>query len=94
MKLPQWEKRLRQLGNTVKPSAYSRFVIFTGAAVAAGLLAASWLLTYLAPFSESTFQYVSYLRMGKCCIESALASLASMLAAAAIGEAAIRQSGD
>ena len=59
MKLPQWEKRLRQLENTVKPSAYSRFVIFTGAAVAAGLLAASWMLTYLAPFAESTWENVA-----------------------------------
>lgn len=91
MKHPQWNKWFRQFGKAVEPSAYSRFVVLTGAAVAAGLLAASGMLTYLAPFSESTFQYVSYLHMGKCCIESALASLASMLAAAAVGEAALHQ---
>lgn len=87
MKLPQWESKFRQ------PSAYSRFVIFTGAAIAAGLLAASGLLTYLAPFTDSVFQHMNYIRMGKCCIESALASLASTLSAAAIGEAALKQSG-
>ena len=56
-----------------------------------GLLAASALLTYLAPFAETTFQHVFFRRMGICCIESALASLASVLAAAAIGEAALGQ---
>lgn len=84
-------KRMSRWENLQPPSPYSRFVIFSGAAVAAGLLGASALLTYLAPFAETTFQHVFFLRMGICCIESALASLASVLAAAAIGEAALRQ---
>ena len=49
------------------------------------------LLPDLAPFAETTFQHVFFRRMGICCIESALASLASVLAAAAIGEAALGQ---
>ncbi len=83
-------KRLRWEGYRA-PSPYSRFVIFSGAAVASGLLCAAALLTYLAPDAKTVFQYVFFLRMGKCCVESALACLASMLAAAAIGEAALRQ---
>ena len=84
-------KKLSRRESLRPPSPYSRFVIFSGAAVAAGLLAGSALLTYLAPFAETTFQHVFFRRMGICCIESALASLASVLAAAAIGEAALGQ---
>lgn len=84
-------KVLRREGRFRQPSLYSRYVIFSGAAVAAGLLLAAVLLTYLAPTAESVFQYTSFLRMGKCCVEASLASLASVLAAAAIGEAAFRQ---